>query len=29
MRIMDMLEYTTFIDYSMDENVITLRKKRN
>lgn len=27
-RIMDMLEYTTFIEYSMDENIITLRKKR-
>ncbi len=28
MRIMDMLEYTTFIEYTMDKNVITLRKKR-
>ena len=27
-RIMDMLEYTTFIEYSIDKNIITLRKKR-
>ena len=29
MRIMDMLEYTTFIEYTINENIITLRKKRN
>ena len=27
-RIMDMLEYTTLIEYSIDKNKITLRKKR-